>query len=126
MREVRAILFAFRLSRLTTHVHFLPGAITALPIDRATLISGTGFSGKASLTDRFGTVESLVSTARVNAQSDAAIRNSQADTISSRLAADGVDSDAEMQRLLRYEQAYAANARVIQAIQTMMDQILGI
>ncbi|GGF66921.1 flagellar hook-associated protein [Paracoccus acridae] len=95
-------------------------------LDRSTLIPGTSFSGKASLTDRFGTVESLVSTARVNAQSDAAIRNSQADTISSRLAADGVDSDAEMQRLLRYEQAYAANARVIQAIQTMMDQILGI
>ena len=54
------------------------------------------------------------------------IRNGQADTIWSRLAADGVDSDAEMQRLLQYEQAYAANARVIQAIQTMMDQILGI
>ena len=71
-------------------------------------------------------VESQVSTARVNAQSDAAIRNGQADTIWSRLAADGVDSDAEMQRLLQYEQAYAANARVIQAIQTMMDQILGI
>lgn len=89
-------------------------------------LPGTGFSGKASLADRLGTVESQVSTARVNAQSDAAIRNGQADTIWSRLAADGVDSDAEMQRLLQYEQAYAANARVIQAIQTMMDQILGI
>ena len=89
-------------------------------------LTGTGFSGKASLADRLGTVESQVSTARVNAQSDAAIRNGQADTIWSRLAADGVDSDAEMQRLLQYEQAYAANARVIQAIQTMMDQILGI
>ena len=89
-------------------------------------LTGTGFSGKASLADRLGTVESQVSTARVNAQSDTAIRNGQADTIWSRLAADGVDSDAEMQRLLQYEQAYAANARVIQAIQTMMDQILGI
>jgi flagellar hook-associated protein 1 FlgK len=89
-------------------------------------LTGTGFSGKASLADRLGRVESQVSTARVNAQSDAAIRNGQADTIWSRLAADGVDSDAEMQRLLQYEQAYAANARVIQAIQTMMDQILGI
>ena len=38
--------------------------------------------------------------------------------------ADGVDSDAEMQKLLEYEQAYAANARVIQAIEEMMDQIL--
>lgn len=87
---------------------------------------GSGFSGKASLADRLGRVEAQVSTVRVNAQSEAAVRNGQADTIWSRLAADGVDSDAEMQRLLQYEQAYAANARVIQAIQTMMDQILGI
>lgn len=88
--------------------------------------TGTGFSGKASLAGRLAFVEAQVSTARVNAQSDAAVRNSQADTIWSRLAADGVDSDAEMQKLLQYEQAYAANARVIQAIQAMMDQILEI
>lgn len=87
---------------------------------------GTDFSGKASLAARLATVETQVSTARVNAQSEATVRNSQADTITARLAADGVDSDAEMQKLLQYEQAYAANARVIQAIQTMMDQILEI
>lgn len=39
---------------------------------------------------------------------------------------DGVDSDAEMQKLLQYEQAYAANARVIQAVNDMMDQLLRI
>ncbi|WP_347137590.1 flagellar hook-associated protein FlgK [Paracoccus sp. SSK6] len=88
--------------------------------------TGTGFSGKASLAGRLAAVEAQVSTARLNAQSEAAVRNSQADTIWSRLAADGVDSDAEMQKLLQYEQAYAANARVIQAIQAMMDQILEI
>ncbi|MCZ0960539.1 flagellar hook-associated protein FlgK [Paracoccus benzoatiresistens] len=91
-----------------------------------TATAGTGFSGKASLADRLGAVESRIATTRVNAQSEAAVINSQADTITSRLAADGVDSDAEMQKLLQYEQAYAANARVIQAIQTMMDQILEI
>lgn len=96
-------------------------------LDRAmTAIPGTGFSGKGSLADRLATVETRIATVRVAAQSDAAIRNSQADTIFARLTADGVDSDAEMQRLLQYEQAYAANARVIQAIQTMMDKILEI
>ncbi|WP_374298572.1 flagellar hook-associated protein FlgK [Paracoccus sp. (in: a-proteobacteria)] len=96
-------------------------------LDAATApAAGTDFGGKGSLADRLGLVESRISTARVNAQSDAAVRNSQADTITGRLTADGVDSDAEMQKLLQYEQAYAANARVIQAIQTMMDQILGI
>lgn len=88
--------------------------------------AGSGFTGKGSLTDRLGMVETTISTSRVNAQSVAAVRNSQADTIVARLGADGVDSDAEMQRLLQYEQAYAANARVIQAIQTMMNQILEI
>lgn len=91
-----------------------------------TALSGSAFSGKASLAARLGTVETQISTARVNAQSEATVRNSQADTITARLTADGVDSDAEMQKLLQYEQAYAANARVIQAIQTMMDQILEI
>jgi flagellar hook-associated protein 1 FlgK len=38
--------------------------------------------------------------------------------------ADGVDSDAEMQRLLQYEQAYAANARVIRAIDEMINYLL--
>lgn len=36
----------------------------------------------------------------------------------------GVDTDAEMQKLLRLEQAYAANARVIQSIDELMRQIL--
>lgn len=91
-----------------------------------TAATGSGFSGQTSLAGRVALVESRISTARVNAQSEAAVRNSQADTIATRLTADGVDSDAEMHRLLQYEQAYAANARVIQAIQTMMDQILEI
>lgn len=86
----------------------------------------TGFSGNATLAGRLGVVETQISTMRVNAQSEAAIRNGQADTIATRFLADGVDSDAEMQKLLKYEQAYAANARVIQAIQAMMDQILEI
>ena len=37
----------------------------------------------------------------------------------------GVDSDAELQKLLLIEQAYAANARVIRAADEMMQQLLG-
>lgn len=36
----------------------------------------------------------------------------------------GVDSDAELQRLLQIEQFYAANARVVAAVQEMMDQLI--
>lgn len=37
--------------------------------------------------------------------------------------ADGVDSDFELQNLLRIEQAYAANARVLQTIDAMMQRL---
>ncbi|MCO8143785.1 flagellar hook-associated protein FlgK [Rhodovulum tesquicola] len=36
----------------------------------------------------------------------------------------GVDTDAELQRLLMYEQAYAANARVIQTVDEMMRRLM--
>lgn len=82
------------------------------------------FEGNSSLSQRLATFESRVSLRRISAEGDSAVRNSRAETITTRFLDDGVDSDAEMQRLLQYEQAYAANARVIQAIDDMMDQIL--
>lgn len=38
----------------------------------------------------------------------------------------GVDTDHEMQELLLIEQAYAANARVVQAVDKMIEQLLGL
>jgi len=38
----------------------------------------------------------------------------------------GVDTDVELQNLLVIEQAYAANAKVIQAVNSMMNKILEI
>lgn len=84
----------------------------------------SGFEGNGSLFSRFSTVEARVTARRIAAEADSTIRNSRLETISSKLMADGVDSDVEMQRLLQYEQAYAANAKVIQAIDEMMDNIL--
>ena len=40
--------------------------------------------------------------------------------------ADGVDTDAEMQNLLLVEQAYSANARVIQVIDDLIQQLIGL
>ena len=40
--------------------------------------------------------------------------------------ADGVDTDAELQRLILVEQAYAANARIIEVVDEMMNDILRI
>lgn len=40
--------------------------------------------------------------------------------------ADGVDTDAEMQQLLLVEQAFAANARVIQTVDDLIQQLIGL
>ncbi|WP_282601913.1 flagellar hook-associated protein FlgK [Paracoccus sp. PARArs4] len=99
------------------------GMIAALE-DAADPAGSAGLSGRATLADRFGTVEARVSTRRIEAEGDLAIRQSRVETISGSLLADGVDTDAEMQKLLQYEQSYAANARVLVAIDEMLDQIL--
>lgn len=40
--------------------------------------------------------------------------------------AQGVDTDAEMQKLMVIEQAFAANAQVVSAADEMMQLLLGI
>ncbi|MGR3249794.1 MAG: FlgK family flagellar hook-associated protein [Paracoccus sp. (in: a-proteobacteria)] len=87
--------------------------------------AGTGLAGSDSLLGRFSTVEASVVSRRVGSEGELAIRSGRLTTISSSLMAEGVDSDAEMQRLLQYEQSYAANARVLRAVDEMMNQILG-
>lgn len=87
--------------------------------------AGTSFEGSESLSSRFATIEARVATRRVGSEGDLAIRSSRMTTISSSMMAEGVDSDAEMQRLLQYEQSYAANARVLRAVDEMINQILG-
>lgn len=46
--------------------------------------------------------------------------------LTERQLADGVDTDAEFQRLLLIEQSYAANAKVIEAVDEMINTILRI
>lgn len=49
---------------------------------------------------------------------------SRQETLTELTLAEGVDTDYEMQTLLKVEQAYSANARVIQTIDDMMQQLL--
>ncbi|WP_276861533.1 flagellar basal body rod C-terminal domain-containing protein, partial [Haematobacter missouriensis] len=53
-------------------------------------------------------------------------RTARSDQLRSAEAARGVNSDEEMQKLLLMEQAFAANARVLQAADEMMKTLLGI
>jgi len=67
---------------------------------------------------------SQASTARQTAEVRSTYAGAQHDSLSEAALSEGVDTDYEMQNLLQIEQSYAANARVIQAIDDMMQRIL--
>lgn len=81
---------------------------------------------RASLADRMAEFSAIVTSRRVGSEAELATRNARLNTIGERMLTGSVDSDAEMQKLLQYEQAYAANARVIRALDDMIDQLLRI
>lgn len=71
-------------------------------------------------------VLSAIGIARDALDQETAHASARASALSDGLMRDGVDSDAEMQRLLLIEQAYAANAKVISASQAMLDMLMEI
>ena len=84
------------------------------------------FSGRSALEDFTGQLSSRLGSRRIAADAELSARSAQATTLSTRLMADGVDSDAEMRRLLQYEHVYSANAKVIQTIDQMLETLLRI
>jgi len=69
---------------------------------------------------------SEITTRRLGAEDDVAFSQAQHRVVTQALAAQGVDTDHEMQKLLELEQAYAANARVLSTINDMMRTLLEI
>lgn len=82
--------------------------------------SARGVSGQiAALTSRIGQD-------RLTQDQSLMFANTRHAELSDMQARNAVDSDDQMQRLLQVEQAYAANARLIETINTMMDHLLRI
>lgn len=71
------------------------------------------------LLDRFGV-------AHFQSENKLAAASARHEAVTSRILEGGVDTDAQMQKLLAIEQAYAANARMIQAVDEMLEQLLRI
>jgi len=97
----------------------------ALTLDRSP-VSGNFMTGARSFSELSADFTSLVSTARLGAESDATYAQAQADTMKSMELENGVDTDQEMQDLLQIEQAYAANARVMSTIDDMIKQLMDL
>lgn len=81
---------------------------------------GRDFAGHAS------SLKSLISADRVQAEDRLAFSAGQSRDLVDQRDGGAVDIDAEMRRLIEVEQAYAANARVIQAVGDMMNRLTEI
>ncbi|MEM9968418.1 MAG: flagellar hook-associated protein FlgK [Pseudomonadota bacterium] len=84
---------------------------------------GTGASSSINLVAGY---VSQIGSDRTNTEQELSYTSARLTELTERLLADGVDSDSELQRMLTIEQNYAANARMIQTVEEMMDQLLRI
>lgn len=82
-------------------------------------------TGTDAPTSRAAQLLDRVAGLRLSAERDAAQDSARAATLGEQLATAGVNSDAELQDLMQIEKAYAANARVLQAIDDMLNTLLG-
>lgn len=104
----------------------LLGALSRALTEPTRLASGTLGPGDRSAAGHAATLLSNITQARVSAEQGQSFATGQANALRTLELANGVDSDAELQRLLLVEQAFGANARMIQTIDDMLDTLLRI
>ena len=79
-----------------------------------------------SLASHAGTLTGSIGENRHTAETGRGFARGRHDTLFERMLARGVDTDAEMQRLMTLEKAYAANARVMQVADDLLRRLLEI
>ena len=89
--------------------------------------SSSGFSGvPRSASGISAEFLSLIGAERQGLETAASFHHARQSSLREMELLDGVDTDQEMQKLLLVEQAYAANARVIQVVDEMMARLMEI
>ena len=78
----------------------------------------------ASASGRIASYVAEIGTTRLMAQEQLSFTSARWETLREAELADGVDTDVELQRLIQIEQAYAANAKVIQTVDFMMQRLM--
>lgn len=89
-------------------------------------VSPTLGSGAKSFSGLVVDAMSLISAKRQTAEQNQSFTGSKATALKLVELEQGVDTDSELQNLMRIEQAFAANAKVIQAVDEMMNNLLRI
>ena len=101
-------------------------ALTAALNNSITPASGNLTGTAGSLSDLTGALVSLTGTELATSEQRTQYVSAQQTSLRSLELAGGVDTDQEMQKLLLIEQSYAANARVIQTVDEMIQTLLRI
>ncbi len=92
----------------------------------ASLASGDLGATARSAADHLSTLLSRFGQDRLSLDQSVAFATSRQASLAQLELSQGVDSDAEMQKLLLIEQAYSANARMIEVIDEMIERLLRI
>lgn len=87
--------------------------------------SGQFMTGARSFSALQGDMLSAMVSNRLTTESEASYANARTEALTQLELAAGVDTDQELQSLLLIEQAYTANAKVIQTVGEMIDTLLG-
>ena len=87
-------------------------------------VSGDFLGAARSASGLTADVLSLTYAEHARVAGSLAYNASEADALKGQELSSGVDTDAEMQKLMLIEQAYAANAKVIQTIGDLMDALM--
>ncbi|MEX0369766.1 MAG: flagellar hook-associated protein FlgK [Tateyamaria sp.] len=106
-------------SGLATQLTALTDALTTSRTSGGSTTAETAESRVANLTSKFGSD-------RLREEQFLSFASAQFSELTQIELANGVDSDVEIQNLMVLEQAYAANARVIEAVDEMFDALLRI
>lgn len=88
-------------------------------------VSGSVMPGARSLSALAADLLSQTSNARLNAQSEESYATARATALKQMELDQGVDTDAELQDLMLVEQAYSANAKVIQTMDELLKLLMG-
>lgn len=103
----------------------LQGMLDALS-DQRVVASGHITGAERSFSGFASDVTSLAASDRLASETEGAFLQARHDSLRQAELADGVDTDEEMQKLLLIEQAYSANARVIQTVDELIQILMRI
>ncbi|SFC65966.1 flagellar hook-associated protein FlgK [Tropicimonas isoalkanivorans] len=95
-------------------------------MERRVAPSGDSAGVERSVVEFASNILSAISTKQNAAEAKQTFEAARVETLETELARSGVDTDDEMQKLLLIEQAYAANARVMQTVDRLMQNLLEI